>query len=72
MILTPLLAQKLVKLMATSLKLVELFRETQKLKLLRYQLKALNVQDSSAKLKASSVSMNVMTLLKNRLNKQLL
>jgi hypothetical protein len=72
MILTPLLAQKLVKLMATSLKLVELFRETQKLKLLRYQLKAHNVQDSSAKLKASSVSMNVMTLLKNRLNKQLL
>jgi hypothetical protein len=72
MILTPLLAQKLVKLMATSLKLVELFRETQKLKLLRYQLKAPNVQDSSAKLKASSVSMNVMTLLKNRLNKQLL
>ena len=72
MILTPLLAQRLVKLMATFLKLVELFRETQKLKLLRFQLKTLNVQDSSAKLKVSSVSMNVMILLKNRLNKQLL
>jgi len=72
MILTPLLAQRLVKLMATFLKLVELFRETQKLKLLRFQLKTLNVQDSSAKLKASSVAMNVMILLKNRLNKQLL
>ena len=72
MILTPLLAQRLVKLMATSLKLVDLFRVTLKFKLLRFQLKTLNVQDSSAKLKASSVAMNVMILLKNRLNKQLL
>ena len=58
--------------MVIFLKLVELFRVTQKLKSLRFQLRTLNVQDSSAKLKALSVAMNVMILLKNRLNKQLL
>ena len=56
--------------MATFLKLVELFRETQKVKLLRFQLRTLNALDSSVKLKALSVpSMKTTLLPKERLQK---
>ena len=70
MILTPLLAQRSVKLMATFLKSVELFNQPQKVKLLPFQVRTPNVLDSLVKLKASLVqSMKTMNLPKERLQR---